>query len=107
MNPDGSINTVGWRDFSERSLHELAEKTKALTRLYYGRAHQYAYWDGFSTGGVNEVYGFIILNHVNDGYVSTALRERDCRRSPDAERTAGYNGYFVFKDLFHVMQRVV
>ena len=51
VNPDGSINTVGWRDFSERSLHELAEKTKALTRLYYGRAHQYAYWDGFSTGG--------------------------------------------------------
>ena len=51
MNPDGSINTVGWRDFSERSLHELAETTKALTRLYYGRAHRYAYWDGFSTGG--------------------------------------------------------
>lgn len=51
MNPDGSINIVGWQDFSERSLHELAEKTKALTRLYYGRSHRYAYWDGFSTGG--------------------------------------------------------
>jgi hypothetical protein len=51
MNPDGSINTVGWRDFSERSLHELAEKTKTLTKLYYGREHRYAYWDGFSTGG--------------------------------------------------------
>ena len=51
MNPDGSINTVGWKDFSERSLHELAEKAKALTKTYYGRAHQYAYWDGFSTGG--------------------------------------------------------
>jgi hypothetical protein len=51
MNPDRSINTVGWRDFSERSLHELAEKTKALTKLYYGRAHRYAFWDGFSTGG--------------------------------------------------------
>ena len=22
-----------------------------MTKLYYGRAHQYAYWDGFSTGG--------------------------------------------------------
>lgn len=51
MNPDGSINSVGWQDFSERSLHELAEKAKALTRLYYGRPHEYAYWDGFSTGG--------------------------------------------------------
>jgi pimeloyl-ACP methyl ester carboxylesterase len=51
MNPDGSINNVGWRDFSERSLHELAEKTKAVTRAYYGRPHRFAYWDGFSTGG--------------------------------------------------------
>lgn len=51
MNPDGSINTVGWQDFAERSLRELAEKTKALTALYYGRPHEYAYWDGFSTGG--------------------------------------------------------
>lgn len=51
MNPDGSINTTLWRDFSERSLHELAEKTKLLTKLFYGRAHRYAYWDGFSTGG--------------------------------------------------------
>ncbi|MHA6645954.1 tannase/feruloyl esterase family alpha/beta hydrolase [Mesorhizobium sp. A623] len=51
MNPDGSINTVGWNDFSERSLHEMADKTKLLTRLFYGREHSYAYWDGFSTGG--------------------------------------------------------
>lgn len=51
MNPDGSMNTIGWSDFSERSLHELAEKTKAVTRAYYGRPQRYAYWDGFSTGG--------------------------------------------------------
>lgn len=51
MNPDGSINTTGWQDFSERSLHEVAVKTKLLTRLFYGRDARYAYWDGFSTGG--------------------------------------------------------
>lgn len=51
MNPDGSINTTGWHDFSERSLHELAVKTKLITRLFYGREARYAYWDGFSTGG--------------------------------------------------------
>lgn len=51
MKPDGSINETGWQDFSERSLHELAVKTKILTKLYYGRSHQFAYWDGFSTGG--------------------------------------------------------
>jgi len=51
MNPDGSINTVLWQDFAERSLHEMAEKTKAVARAYYGRPHRFAYWDGFSTGG--------------------------------------------------------
>jgi hypothetical protein len=51
MNPDGTINTVLWRDFAERSLHEQAVKTKALAAHYYGKAHRYAYWDGYSTGG--------------------------------------------------------
>jgi Tannase and feruloyl esterase len=51
MKPDGAINTVLWKDFSERSLHEMADKSKALAMLYYGKAHKYAYWDGFSTGG--------------------------------------------------------
>lgn len=40
-----------WRDFAERSLHEMALKTKALTKAYYGRDARYAYWNGFSTGG--------------------------------------------------------
>lgn len=51
MNPDGTINTVLWSDFSERAIHEMAVKTKALTQAYYGTAAKYAYWDGFSTGG--------------------------------------------------------
>jgi feruloyl esterase len=51
MNPDGTINTVLWNDFSRRGIHELAVKTKALTKAYYGRPARYAYWDGFSTGG--------------------------------------------------------
>ncbi len=51
MNPDGTINTTLWKDFSERSLHELAIKTKALTAAYYGSAPKFSYWDGGSTGG--------------------------------------------------------
>jgi hypothetical protein len=51
MNPDGSINTVLWNDFSQRGIHEMAVKTKALTKAYYGKNAKYAYWDGFSTGG--------------------------------------------------------
>ena len=51
LNPDGSANTVLWRDFAERSLLEQALKTKAVVRAYYGQAHARAYFDGYSTGG--------------------------------------------------------
>jgi len=51
MNPDGTINTVLWNDFAQRGIHEMAVKTKALARAYYGMRHKYAYWEGFSTGG--------------------------------------------------------
>ena len=51
MNPDGTIDTVLWNDFSQRGIHEMAVKTKALTRAYYGVDATWSYWDGFSTGG--------------------------------------------------------
>jgi len=51
MNPDGSINTVLWNDFAQRGIHEMAVKTKQITRAYYGKDAKYSYWDGFSTGG--------------------------------------------------------
>jgi feruloyl esterase len=51
MREDGGINTTLWRDFAERSLHQLALKTKELTKGYYGKRQHYAYWDGCSTGG--------------------------------------------------------
>ena len=51
MNPDGSVNTVLWRDFAERALLEQAVKTKAVVQAYYGQAHAKAYFDGYSTGG--------------------------------------------------------
>ena len=46
MREDGSINTRLWQDFSERSMHQLAVKTKALVKFFYGRQQRYAYWDG-------------------------------------------------------------
>ena len=51
MNPDGTINTTLWKDFAERGIHEMAVKTKALAKAYYGKDARYAYWNGFSTGG--------------------------------------------------------
>lgn len=51
MNPDGTINTVGWKDYAERGIHEQALKTKALTKAYYGRDAKFSYWEGGSTSG--------------------------------------------------------
>lgn len=51
MNPDGTINTTLWKDFSERGIHEMAVKTKALAKAYYGKDVKYSYFNGFSTGG--------------------------------------------------------
>ena len=69
MNPDGTINSTLWEDFAERSLHEMALKTKALTAAYYLQAQKFAYWDGCSTGG-RQGYK-IIQNHADDynGYL--------------------------------------
>src|SRR2546430_1407584 len=51
MTPDGSINTVLWNDFAQRGIHEMAVKSKQITKASYDKAAKYSYWDGFSTGG--------------------------------------------------------
>lgn len=51
MKADGTPNTELWKDYSERSMHVTAVKTKELIKAYYGKVHKYAYFDGFSTGG--------------------------------------------------------
>jgi DNA-binding transcriptional regulator YdaS (Cro superfamily) len=38
-------------DYAFRAVHLTAEIAKRLIRTYYGRPHDYAYWDGCSTGG--------------------------------------------------------
>lgn len=51
MDPDGTVSKVQWADFSERAVHEMAVKTKALVTAYYGRDARYSYFVGNSTGG--------------------------------------------------------
>src|SRR5262245_47435464 len=51
LNGDGTLNTQLILDFSQRSLHEMALKAKALINEYYGKAPKYSYWNGCSTGG--------------------------------------------------------
>jgi feruloyl esterase len=48
---DGSSNRELWKDFADRSLHELAIKTRALVQAYYRESPAYSYWEGCSTGG--------------------------------------------------------
>ena len=38
-------------DFAYRSQHEMAVKAKAIVRAFHGRAPEYSYWNGCSTGG--------------------------------------------------------
>lgn len=72
MRQDGGINSVLWQDFSERSLHELAVKTKALVQGYYLATQQFAYWDGCSTGG-RQGYKEVQNNPGDyDGYLNGA-----------------------------------
>lgn len=38
-------------DFGYRSEHEMTVKAKAIIQAYYGKAPEYSYWNGCSTGG--------------------------------------------------------
>ena len=38
-------------DYGYRAVHEMTLKAKQLSSAYYGRAVQFSYWDGCSTGG--------------------------------------------------------
>ena len=51
LNSDGTLNRQSIVDFAERSLHELAIKSKAVIKAYYDRAPTFSYWNGCSTGG--------------------------------------------------------
>lgn len=51
MNPDGTVNTMGWNEFAERGIHQMTLKTKALAAVYFGAPARYTYWHGGSTGG--------------------------------------------------------
>lgn len=72
MNSDGTINTVGWNEFSERGIHEMTLKTKALAQAYYGSAARYTYWDGGSTGGRQGLKQAQAYPEDFDGIVATS-----------------------------------
>jgi feruloyl esterase len=69
FNPDGTFNSTLLTDFNERSVLELAVKTKALTQAYYQQPQKFAYFEGCSTGGRQGYY--MLQNHPEhyNGYI--------------------------------------
>lgn len=51
MQPDGSFNAASFADFAERATHEMALKTKALIKAFYGKEPKHNYFLGCSEGG--------------------------------------------------------
>jgi feruloyl esterase len=51
LNPDGTLNWPGIRDFAYLGIHDMTVVGKALVSAYYGTAPEYAYFNGCSTGG--------------------------------------------------------
>ncbi|GIE77126.1 tannase [Actinoplanes philippinensis] len=51
IQPGGSLNDGLLTNFASRSVHEMAVVAKDVTRAFYGRAANRAYFNGCSTGG--------------------------------------------------------
>lgn len=62
---DGTINMPLIVDFASRSLFEMTSKAKAVTQTFYGRAPDYSYWSGCSTGGRQ---GLMQIQRTPDAY---------------------------------------
>jgi hypothetical protein len=71
MNPDGTVNTLVWSQFSEQGIHQMTLKTKALALAYYGKAQKYTYWHGGSTGGRQGMKQAQTFPNDFDGIVAT------------------------------------
>ncbi|WP_130504160.1 tannase/feruloyl esterase family alpha/beta hydrolase [Blastococcus saxobsidens] len=51
LNPDGTPNHTGREDFGHEGVHDMAVAAKSVVTTFYGRAPEYSYWNGCSTGG--------------------------------------------------------
>ncbi|KAJ6099695.1 hypothetical protein N7467_001230 [Penicillium canescens] len=51
LTSDGNLNWANLQDFSSVTIDETASLGKAATKMFYGKSHNYAYWNGCSTRG--------------------------------------------------------
>jgi feruloyl esterase len=63
-------------DFSHRALHEMTAKSKQLIDQFYGKAPQFSYYKGCSTGGRMGVMAAQRFPEDFDGIIAGALANR-------------------------------
>lgn len=51
MSSPGNVNWILLQDFASTALDDAATLGKAVAKAYYGKAPEYSYWNGCSTGG--------------------------------------------------------
>lgn len=72
LNADGTLNWGLIEDFAQRSLYQLAVKSKAVINAFYGAAPKYSYWNGCSTGGRQGMMAVERFPEEYDGLVIAA-----------------------------------
>ncbi|MDX2142467.1 MAG: tannase/feruloyl esterase family alpha/beta hydrolase [Rhodospirillaceae bacterium] len=60
------------RDFAHRATHVATKLLKATARVYYSRAHDYAYFRGCSTGGRQGLTAALMYPEDYDGIIAGA-----------------------------------
>lgn len=61
----GNVNQYTLLDFGRRSYHDMTVIGKAVTESYYGKAPEYSYWNGCSTGGRQ---GMVMAQYYPEDY---------------------------------------
>lgn len=72
LDDKGRVNRELLKNFAYRSLHDLAVAGKAVTASYYGKAADYSYWSGCSTGGRQGMMNVQRYPHDYDGINAAA-----------------------------------
>lgn len=71
-NPDSGVgNREVWKDFGFRSTHLMTVAGKQITQAYYGKAPEFSYFNGGSTGGQQALQEAQRYPEDYDGIVAT------------------------------------
>ena len=117
-NPDsGNGNPEVWKDFGFRATHLMTVAAKEVIRAYYGKAPEYSYFSGGSTGGQQALQEAQRYPDDYDGIVGTVaahcrtplhayflwndqiLKQRPFTKSQEAGIIAAGNEYMAAREI--------